>query len=139
MFALLSPLLRNGRAALLLVVVALLSPGRAEARCGHPNAVFKANLIAVEKSEPPADQSVQASERPAPAAPCPCHGPNCSGVPTRDAPPTVAPVTPQATEATLGATHTHHPSDARPKFARDGSSAHPIDHPASIFHPPRSV
>lgn len=136
MLASLSPLLRTGRAALLLVVVACLSPQRAEARCGHPGAIFKTDLIAAEAGEKP---SAAATESPAPAAPCPCHGPNCSGAPTRDAPPpTVAPVTPQATDATLDSV-TPHPAAAHPKFARDGSASHPIDRPSSVFHPPRSV
>ena len=133
MFSAPSPLIRNGRAALLLVAVALLTPGRAEARCGHPNAIFKTNLIVAEASA----QSAQApTETPAP--PKPCDGSNCSEHQDHDAPPpSTAPAAPRAGEAVLNL-GTQHPAAACDKFARGDSSLNPIDRAFSVFHPPRA-
>jgi hypothetical protein len=119
----------------LLVVVALLSPGRAEARCGHSHTFFKTNLLVTEPSAQPAPEAPTE----APSTPAkPCDGPNCSEHPTPNAPaPTVASSSVRAAEAVLNL-GTEPPADARGSFSRDDSSAEPINHTAAIFHPPRA-
>lgn len=139
MVALLPPLFRDWRAALLLVAAALLSPGRAEARCGHPGSVFKSDLIAAEPSAKPA-QVTQSQHQPveAPVPAVPCNGPNCSEAPDRHSPPpsTASTVEAGAKEATqvLGALEP--PDDGAPHICALTSSQ-PIRFASAIFHPPR--
>lgn len=140
MFSPLQPLVRGWRAALPLVVVALLAPGRAEARCGHPGSVFKSDLItASEPGAPRANEAPTSVTESAPAPDKPCDGPNCSERQDRNAPaPSVAPTAPRGAEAVLNI-GTEHPGATRGSFARDDSSPDPIDRTSAIFHPPRSA
>src|SRR5262249_32981201 len=113
-------LFRGWRVAGLLVVAALLSPGRAEARCGHPGALFKTNLIATEPSAK--TQQPQPVEAPAPK---PCNGPNCSGAPDRNVPPSAPPTTSCAKEAAQVFGTLDPPGSGVP-FACDFTSTRPI-------------
>src|SRR5436309_15429144 len=118
MFSSPSSLLRDWRAALLLVAVACLTPERASARCGNHNTIYH-ELIAA-----PAQHSAEAQATPAPLTP-PCRGPNCSHRPDQDAsPPATVTVAPQVSEAALHPGSTQPPAP-RSTFARDRSSASP--------------
>ena len=131
MFSPLSSLIRNGRAALLLVAVACLTPDRAFAECGDHVTILPAATIQGGQTVTP--------DTPAPAVPAPCHGPNCSRRPDRPLPPSaVAPPTMSATEAALPSA-AGPPLTARGAFARDNSSPEPIRRPLPVFHPPRHV
>ncbi len=133
MLASLPHLFRYGRAALLLVVVACLTPDRAQARCGHQSAIFKAPIVAAEPDATPAPAPAEAP------TPCPCDGSNCSNRQDRDAPPPASsPTAPRASEAAL-TTDTLAVPPSRAAFARDRSAPRPIDQSSAIFHPPRSV
>src|SRR5581483_2975243 len=81
MTAPLSTLLRGWRAALLLLAVACVNPARASAGCG--------DYVTIR------DDAAPSAAHAAPVAPVkpPCHGPNCSGTPTRESPP-LPPVVP---------------------------------------------
>jgi hypothetical protein len=130
-------LIYRARAALLLLAVICAAPSRAEARCGHQTSIFKAPLAA------PADEprAAEPESQPAPVAParCPCNGPNCSDRQDRDAPPpSASPTAPRAVEATVAPPLSLRPAP-QPAFARDRSSARPIDRTLSVFHPPRSL
>ena len=124
-------LIRNGRAALLLVAVACATPDRAFADCGDHVTILPAAVSRGGQTVTP--------DTPAPAVPPPCHGPNCSRLPDRPLPPSaVAPPTPTATEAALPSASGQPPA-ARGAFARDPSSSEPICRPLPVFHPPRHV
>lgn len=130
MYLSLTPTFRGWRAALLLVAVACLSPGRAEAGCGDHVTILNApaNPDHVRPGTP---------ETPAPAPPC--EGPNCSGNPSRDLPP-LAPVTvagPQVKEVVHNLALVGAPDGLRPPFNRDLTSPRPISRASSVFHPPR--
>jgi hypothetical protein len=146
MFSLSPSLLRNAPAALLLVVVACLTPDRASAGCGNHVPLFTDPLPLTEQKANTNESSPapctgpdclrQANEsRPVP----PCHGPGCSQQPTRDAPaPTASRIVSPTTDAALNAVSSHCDSTCR-VFPRDLSSLHPIARPSSVFHPPRHV
>jgi hypothetical protein len=124
-------LLRNGRAALLLVVVACLTPERASAGCGNHDGVFHDPLIAIDQ------QQTALPDDPTPTTPC--QGPNCSRRQSPDAPPpATAPITPQATEAVIDSRAVLS-EGSRSTFPCDFSSPRPVRRTSSIFHPPRHV
>ena len=130
MFSPITSLLRNGRAALLLVAVACLTPDRASAGCGNHTPIFSPALIASP------DSPSAAVDAPTPAPPC--HGPNCSGAPEPVLPPVaVAPPAPAA-EAVLP-TQPVLSGAARGSFARGPAQFAPIRRPLPVFHPPRHV
>jgi hypothetical protein len=129
MTASLCTLLRGWRAALLLLAVACFSPARASAGCG--------DYVTIR------DDATAPAHRVTPQTPAnpPCHGPNCSGSPTREAPPLV-PVVPtghQPKELTRNPDPADGP-DAEPgcSFDRDSTSARPIRQASSVYHPPRA-
>jgi hypothetical protein len=134
----LSPLLslfRNARALVLLAAVACLTPERARAGCEHPGNTFKTNLLAVAAT--PADAGETTGDS-APT-PCPCQGPNCSGEPDGDVPPTAAVLgATTARDAALPGSATDPAADGSAALARDRAPPIPIDHSTAIFHPPRA-
>jgi hypothetical protein len=126
----LPPLVRGWRAALLLVVVACASPGRATASCGDHVTILNDPAGAAEHATK--------ADGPAPFR-LPCRGPNCSGAPRREAPP-LAPVAPagaQVKEFAEVVACGDQPEGGSSPFARDDTSPRPIDRPSSVFHPPR--
>jgi hypothetical protein len=135
------PLARWWRTALPLVALAVLTPGVAKAECGDYVIIRNAPAQSGRHHSPPADADYPAADHqtPAPAKP-PCHGPNCSGNPGREAPPMVpAPVSgphpkqpAQPVEPPAGIT-------PEPGLDFDSSllSVHPVSRAESIFHPPR--
>jgi hypothetical protein len=138
MFSPIPPLFRAGRVAALLVVVACLSPGRVEARCAHPNAIFKTNLLTVETKAESSAQTSQAEESSAPWTPC--TGPECSGAPERPAPP-LAPGAPAGAHAkeVAQALDVIEPLDGASSSVGNFTSPRPIRRACSVFHPPRSL
>ena len=137
----------HGRRAVLLVAVVLLSAGKAEADCGGHVAVPYPTIRTTLHTAPmpataPATTDPVALPLPEPPEPVkrPCHGPNCTGSPVREFPPT-APVVPAGSPAKelvrylgfdlAGGT------DAGPGFDRDTTSPRPVHRADTIFHPPR--
>jgi len=122
--------LRIGRTALLFVVVAYLTQGRASAECGDYVTVVNGPTASAHQTTP---------QEQAPAKP-PCHGPNCSGSPVHEPSP-LAPVVPAGSQAKELTQHpgTASASDASPGSAldRESTSARPIRHASAVFHPPR--
>ncbi|HEX4608533.1 MAG TPA: hypothetical protein VH092_10035 [Urbifossiella sp.] len=115
------------RAALLLAAAACLTPAAASAACG--------DYVAVRSTDPHPDGHRADTNH----GPAPCHGPNCSGSPTRDP---LAPAVPLATEVGPkdglghGPGGPDRPAEAAP-FPAPTSDACPANIPAPIFHPPR--
>src|SRR5215212_1147446 len=123
---------RGWRVALLLVVVALLSPQRASAECGSHVTVLNPTAESQHEAMPPTGGE--------PAKP-PCQGPNCSGAPERPMP-TPAPPAPtggQVKELVPGAGLPDRADPSPSPFDRARTTARPIHRPLSIFHPPRTV
>ncbi len=136
MAPLLPSLTRGYRAALLLVVVACLSPGRVSAECGDYVTIL--NVPSGETHQQASHESGATDSHQSPARP-PCHGPNCSGSPTREFPPIPpAPVTSNPVKEAVRHAGASDAADASPSaFDRDTTSLRPIRRAASVFHPPR--
>src|SRR5262245_41041356 len=114
-------------AALALLGVLALAPGRAAAACGD-------YLMAGGHSAKAPDQSPAT-----PSAPCPCRGPQCSQLPDSPlAPPTAPPTFVPAEWATVSAS-LHSPSTTRGDALPDDRAARSIRQANSIFHPPRGA
>jgi hypothetical protein len=123
--------LRGWRAALLLVAAVCLSPERAAAGCG--------DHVTILTGAANADRHAVPGTPEAPISPVPCDGPNCSGAPTRHAPP-LAPVSsfsPQAKEVVHSLGAVSDSDGPRASFDHDYTSPRPIRRSPSIFHPPR--
>lgn len=132
-------LVHTWRAALPLVAVVLLSPGRATAECGDYVTIRNAPAGSVHHVPSDAPNAVPVAETPTPAK-RPCHGPNCSGSPVREAPPMapVAPAGPRAKELVRLLDFIHGPdTDPGSGFDRDTTSPRPVSRADAIFHPPR--
>src|SRR5438270_582684 len=129
----LSALVRGWRAALLLAAAACATPGKASASCGDYVTILNGQSNSDHHATPAAP-----GETPTPAKP-PCRGPNCSGSPTRDAPPVPppAPVSTPAKELTHNLGTLGGADGPRDPFARDASSPRPVRRASSVFHPPR--
>lgn len=130
----LPPLLTRSRCATALVaVVACLSPGRASAECGD-----YVIILPPSGTPHPAKPEPTTAPQPIPVTP-PCHGPNCSGSPTRETPP----ASPPATGGLMKESARHSagtdfvPSVSGSPFPRDDTSPRPVRRASSIFHPPR--
>jgi hypothetical protein len=127
-------LVRDWRAALLLVAVACATPQRASAECGGYVTIHNAPSAATRHAMPPIGKE---PDVPAPAR-TPCQGPNCSDAPSRNLPPVpVLPVSQHVKEhatcqVLLGAAEPPHRSlDCDTSFSR------PVRRASIIFHPPR--
>ena len=122
----LSRVVRLAGVALLPVVAMLYCPHQAVAECGS-------HVIVLDESgnaRPPMDHD--------PAAPKPCHGPNCTGGPKAPAPVPPAPssVAPDLKALTLPAAPD--PGDATVTGRPADSDGMPVRTSDSIFHPPRA-
>jgi hypothetical protein len=117
------------------------SAGRAAAECGDYVTILNGSGSSGHQSGTRSghDAVPGGTPTPAPAKP-PCHGPNCSGSPAREAPP-LAPVAPTGTQAKELTQHLGpvNSPDAEPgsAFDRDITSHRPIRRASSVFHPPR--
>src|SRR5579883_1141042 len=124
-------LLHGWRVALLLVVLACASPGRARAECGDYVVILN------HASTQPSTSTQGATDLPA-RPKTPCSGANCSRGPNRHGLP-VAPgfsSGPQAKEmAQLPCSIEQ--ADSLPAHGCDFISPRPVYRPTSIFHPPR--
>ncbi|QEL13527.1 hypothetical protein [Limnoglobus roseus] len=127
MFWPLLELVRPWRAALLLVLLACASPGRAAAECGNYVIILNGPAAAAPTATP---------DHPAP--PLPCSGPNCSRKPEQHAPlpVPVAPTGPQGKDVTPAA-GTVEPAHRPVVRAEYSLSARPIRRATAIFHPPQ--
>lgn len=127
-------LFRGWRAALLLVVVALLSPQRAAAECGNHVVVLSPTVQSRHDASAPSDADPLST-------PKPCNGPGCSKKPDRpeplSAPP--APSVAQVKQLVPGAGLLNANDPTHSHFDRDGANERPVYRPFSIFHPPRAV
>lgn len=119
---------------MLFVVVVCASPQRAQAGCGDYVTILSATAVAKTHAMPP----VQVADGvPAPAR-MPCHGPNCSGAPTRDFPASPAsPVSQPVKEQAQGLAHAIEADPFRGSLDLDFTSLRPVRRATSIFHPPR--
>lgn len=122
-------LFRGWRVALLLVVVALLSPQRAAAGCGDHVTVLDPTAQPSRDAAPTADHSA-----PLP----PCSGPNCSRTPEHNAPPPV-PTVSSAKQSVPGAGLLDRADPAHAPFDRIDAAGCPVYRPFFVFHPPRAV
>jgi hypothetical protein len=124
-------LVRDWRAALLLVVVACASPNRASAECGSHVLVLNAPADGEHHALPVAGEM--------PASPkAPCSGPNCSRTPDHHTPPFAPVVTPSSTaKEAAHALDVIEFSDGTSSYPDPLHSAHPISRASSVFHPPR--
>jgi hypothetical protein len=129
----LTSLFRGWRAALLLVVIACATPGRAAAECGDYVTVLNDQATNVRHAMP--------APVGAPASPkAPCSGPNCSRLPDRHAPlPAPAPVSvPHGKELAHVLGLLDPPDLAASSRTSAYISSRPISRATSIFHPPRA-
>lgn len=120
---------RGGRAALLLVVTACATPGRASADCGDHVVVLAPGAAAHDAG------ATGHRERPQ----APCSGPNCSRAPERHAPqpaPVASPA-PHGKEA-AHATAPAAPDDRTASRPPEFTSPRPLRRAVPIFHPPRA-
>jgi hypothetical protein len=133
-------LFRGWWAALLLVVVACASPGRATAECGDYVVILNTNDPASPDGRAtPFSTPTGSVEHPA-SPKVPCSGPNCSRSPERHPAP-FAPVSPPGPHGkevvqTLGSVE---PTDSASSRICDFISPRPIRRASSVFHPPRAI
>jgi hypothetical protein len=117
--------------------LALLAHGECLASCGDYVLVRDANGKLVPASQLAAGEQRAAEHSSAPMK-RPCHGPECSQLPTRPpAVPTVPIHWPSAPEAALeqGGDGSDRPESDQPETS--SGPLHPIHHPGGIFRPPR--
>lgn len=125
---------RRWRVALLLVVIACATPGRASAECGDHVRILNGATADSSDNGTPA-----ATDTPSPApGKAPCSGPNCSQAPERHSPPfaPAPPDSPQGKDVArlLGSVAM---PDRGSAPVGDFASPLPVRRPSSIFHPPR--
>ncbi|MBN9521060.1 hypothetical protein J0H58_21505 [bacterium] len=108
------------------VITACAAPSAAQAGCGDYVVIRDAN----------GDVPATAPDH---GDPVPCHGPNCTGSPTRDPLAPAAPPAPHTgvKECVTPGGGTADPGAARPAFPIPTSDACPSGPASAIFHPPR--
>jgi hypothetical protein len=120
-----SHLFRGWRAALVAAVAACAAPAPAHAGCG--------DYVVIR------DATGEPAATPDHGDPLLCHGPNCTGSPTRDPLAPAAPPAPHAGAKECVAFGTAaDPGDARTAFPIPTSDACPPGPASAIFHPPRA-
>jgi hypothetical protein len=131
MRASLPSMIRDWRAAMLLVAAACLTPDRASAGCGDHVTILNGSAASEHHATAPADPSQPMK--------FPCQGPNCSGkpVPHPASPAPVPPTTPQGKEIAQTLEGLSGDGALPFRFDRDSVSADPIRRASSVFHPPR--
>lgn len=122
--------------ALLLLSAIMLAPGTTQASCGNYVTVRSPGQNATQPAGPqigfgqmpPADHS---------GKPQPCSGPNCSNRPLIPPLTAVPSVRPAGDEASGIVAFTLAAETSSAPLAVSLSPQHPLQHPRSIFHPPR--
>ncbi len=122
--------------ALLLLGAVLLTPGTLQASCGSHVTFGSPSKYA---SQPAAPQTGFGELPPAAPSgkPRPCSGPGCSNRPLIPPVPAVPPVGPPGDEASGIAAFTLIAETSSAPLAESLSPLHPLQHPRSVFHPPR--
>jgi hypothetical protein len=132
-------LIRGGWAVLMLAAGLLFSASRASAECGDYIIIQQGRKSPQQPTahHPSDSQSLTLKEK-GHRSKAPCHGPNCSGLPSREpASPAPAPTFSQAKEPASHTSTTREMPQSDAPLVADEAFSRPILRTKAIFHPPR--